>query len=110
MTNKDHPSSFVIPAECHSDDRAVEIQFDALKWFEQASDEEIADLVLCGFGGDYPADIVADYFDCSTTRPLFFYLEEIVDRLKSCGFECYVNEEAARKWIGEHRPNLAAIH
>ena len=28
---------FIIPAETHSDDYAIELKFDALPWFEQAS-------------------------------------------------------------------------
>ena len=31
----------MIRAETHPDDHAREIEFDATKWFEQASDEEI---------------------------------------------------------------------
>jgi hypothetical protein len=48
-----------IKAECHSDDRAVEVDFDALVWFQNASDDEISNLIRCGFGGDYPSDEVA---------------------------------------------------
>ena len=53
----------MINAEVHSDDRAVDADFDATLWFEQASDDEIMELEYSGWGGDYPADAVAQFFE-----------------------------------------------
>lgn len=92
---------FTIPAECHSDDRVVEINFDALEWFEQATDKQIHSLVDCGFGGDYPADEVSIFFGQTTTERLSTYLTFV-----RCGFECYVDEDAAISWIRANRPHL----
>jgi len=103
----------VIPAEAHSDDWNVQIKFDAEKWFAQAGDEEILALAKCGFGGDYPADRVAEFFDKENPdiRGLFFYLGAIKDNpLKKdcCGFECRVAPGAALLWIQKNRPDLYA--
>src|SRR5438874_11870052 len=99
---------FQIPAECHSDDLVHEIRFDALAWFEQASDEEILGLAACGWGGDYPADAVAYFF--ADTDPgvglLFDYLHRVRDRPGAPGFECRVEPRAAARWVRSRRPHL----
>ena len=51
----------MICAECHSDDHNVEVAFDATRWFEQATDKQIAELAAVGWGGEYPADAVAEF-------------------------------------------------
>ena len=99
----------VIRAEAHSDDHNVEIEFDALRWFKQATDEEIVELAECGWGGHYPADAVAEYFDGkkNCTSRLFRYLEDIAEdwsKKDLMGFECHVNEEDAIKWLRKNRP------
>lgn len=99
----------VIRAEAHSDDHNVEIEFDAVRWFKQAADDDILDLAECGWGGDYPADAVAMFFDGKRngTGGLFRYLETIADdwsKKDLRGFECNVNEEDAIKWLRKHRP------
>jgi hypothetical protein len=98
------PLPFVIPAECHSDNHIIEIDFDALKWFEQASDKDILDLAKCEWGGDYPADAVAQHFERNLTKELFVYLEKYAP--DDCGFECHVNEACAIGWIKSNRPEL----
>ncbi len=99
----------VIRAEAHSDDHNVEIEFDALRWFKHASDDEILELAECGWGGDYPADGVAEFFDGKKngTGRLFRYLEDIAEdwsKKDLRGFECHVNEEDAIKWLRKNRP------
>lgn len=96
-----------IPAECHSDDHRVEIDFDAVDWFRQASAEEIADLADCEWGGDMPADEVARFFSGNVTGRLFKYLD--FDPVMSfsddkVGFECHVDDEAAIAWLKANRP------
>ena len=97
-----------INAQCHSDDYAHEIDFDCLSWFEQASDEEITDLIQCGYGGDYPADAVTLFYEDTN--------EEIADMMSACratqglrdpvGFECHVDESTTLDWIRANRPHL----
>lgn len=101
-----------VPAEAHSDDRNVEVDFDAAPWFAQASDKDILALAECGFGGDYPADEVARFFTPAEPRmdDLFRYLEIIrADPAKKdcCGFECHVDHKAALAWIKANRPAIA---
>ena len=103
-----------ITAETHSDDYRVEVPFDAEPWFAQASDAEIVALAACGWGGDYPADAVAQWM--SDVDPevaaLFDYLESVNAHrdpgTDPCGFECYVNDDAARVWLQTKRPALYA--
>ena len=92
---------YVIPAETHDDHRAFEIQVDALSGFEQASDDQIRALAACGWGGNYPADAVAEYFDgrLPDVTVMFKYMKE--------GFECYVADEKAMEWLHVNRPQLA---
>lgn len=93
---------FVIPAEAHTDDRNVEVKFDALAWFRQASAYNIARLAACGWGGDYPADEVAEF-----TAELNPDVKRIYDYLAlvnkpgrdTIGFECRIDSEAAMKWM-----------
>ena len=94
---------FTIPAEVHSDDFVYETSFDALPWFEQASDDEIVELAECEWGGDYPADDVARHFEDSDTdvAAVFNYAARTDN-----GFECHVEEEPAIKWLKANKPEL----
>ncbi|KKL23440.1 hypothetical protein LCGC14_2425330, partial [marine sediment metagenome] len=70
-----------IKAECHSDDRVREANFDATPWFVQASAESIGDLARCGWGGDYPADGVAQFMaeQDREVGKVFQYLDLVSD-------------------------------
>jgi hypothetical protein len=102
--------AFVIPAEVHSDDHAAEAAFDAAPWFAQASETEIADLAACEWRGDYPADEVAIWTAENTENDeinaVFAYIA-IRRKVESIGFECSVDEDAARAWLAANRPALA---
>lgn len=101
----------MINAEVHSDDRAIEVTFDAEPYLAQASDADILALIDCGWGGDYPADDVARFFEDTNEEihGMFHYLETIRG-LRShkdvCGFECHVDEKQAMAWVKAHRPHL----
>ena len=95
-------------AEAHSDDYVVEIPFEASSWFAQATDEEIIDLAECDFGGNYPADVVAQHYDDGETERLFRYLESQQGEKNAPGFECHVDGDQARAWLNAYRPALAA--
>lgn len=107
---KDTGLSNSIRAEVHSDDYRYQVEFDATKWFEQASDKEIMGLAQCGWGGDYAADAVAEYFEDT--------LEEIAQLMNYCcattgsrepvGFEVKVNCDDAIAWLEQHRPDVWA--
>ena len=104
-----------VHATAHSDDRVIEITFDASPWLAQADEKELVELVKCGWGGDYPADIVVKYIADSNLDEkaveLFTYLH-IIKKLRSkkdCnGFECHVSEESALSWLEKNRPDMFA--
>jgi hypothetical protein len=99
--------SLKISAECHSDDHAIQVEFDAAPWFAQASIEQIKALEACGWRGDYPADAVAQFFADTTTQPVFTYLHARNNADPgTCGFECSVNKHHARRWLDSYRPNI----
>ena len=96
----------MITAETHSDDRAVEVNFDATPYFQKAPDEDLARLIECGFSGDQPADQVA--IELAESNPeigaMFTYLEARNGASrKSIGFEVSVDEEDALAWLRENR-------
>jgi len=104
---------YVAPAEVHTDDFVIQVRFDAEPWFRQADDSQILELARCGYGGDYPADDVARFFENTNTSPeirrLFEYLDVIrnlPEKKDCCGFECHVDAMAAKKWILSYRPGL----
>ena len=112
---EDKHGGTIIMTEAYSDDRVIQVSFNAAKWFEQASDQTILDLAECGWGGDYPADKIVDYYDCTDAvlskdhdkiKKLFTYLDAIRNTSSACGFECHVEEEAAMEWIKNNRPHL----
>jgi len=99
----------MIRAECHSDDYRVEIEFDAQRWFDEATDEEILALARIGWGGDYEADAVAEEFKERETKKLWDYLELGLNMPYSndpVGFECYVEESDALDYVKKARPHL----
>ena len=97
---------FIIKAEVHSDDYDQEVDFDAAAWFEQASDKEITDLAECGWGGDYPADYVAKWFE--DTNPDIAEVFEHCRHTHEMGFECHVEAEDVYEWLEANRPGLVA--
>ena len=93
-----------ITAEAHSDDRMFEVPFDATFWFQQASDQEILKLAKCDWGGDYPADHVAEFM-----ADHFPYLASMFKYIirRDTGFECYVTGPEAMAWLKANKPELA---
>ena len=64
-------------------DEEVRFYGQAAPWFEQAPDEAILDLAKCGWGGDYPADAVAEFFEGKVPDITAMF------KYKQHGFECY---------------------
>lgn len=96
----------MIRANVHSDDYVYEVDFDATLFFEQATSEQLADLIECDFGGDYPADDVARHFDDENQE--ITTLLDYCRRKDECGFECHVNSDDAAEWLKANRPALYA--
>lgn len=98
----------VITAEAHSDDRKVEVSFDASKYFLNALidgdlEKELCRLKDCDFGGDYPADEVAQFFFESTTKRISDYLNF------SDGFECNIDVDSVKEWLKQYAPDLLSV-
>jgi hypothetical protein len=100
-----------ITAECHSDDFAVECQFNATRFFEKVKGHDIIALAECGWGGDYPADEVAMYaagYD-KQVSDMFKYIEiRNKNSKEKIGFECHVDENPAMTWLKNNRPRIHA--
>ena len=92
-----------INAEVHSDDFVFDVAFDATSWFKQASNQEILNLAMCNWGGDYVADEVAQYLS-ETNKDIENLLDYVTK--KNLGFECHVNKNDALKWLKKNKPNL----
>ena len=102
----------MIRAEAHSDDKAVEVNFDATPYFVKvAGDMEILNIIKCGFRGDYPTDRIAEeYPDLGSVtdlqlKEMFKYIE-IAGRVRDMGFEVSVEEKDLLKWVKANRPAL----
>ena len=92
-----------VQATLDSDDATYTVKFDAAKWFEQASDEEILDLYKIGWSGDYEADEVAHFVEDEDKEVKEFF--SYCDR-KDTGFEVSVNEYEALRWLHANRPKV----
>lgn len=107
------PHLQIISAEVHTDCHTAKATFDATPWFIQASDNNILNLAKCGWGGDYPADEVAEFFSYHKRNDEVeeaFHILHILRRSgKEIGVECHINEEDAINWLKNHRPYLVNI-
>ena len=108
-TLRDFTSGADIKATCSSDDRAINIDFDATAWFEQASEDEIMALADCDWGGHYPADKVAYHYRQAATKDLFDYVETLSayqNGNDQIGFECHVDQDDVMVWLQLNRVSL----
>ena len=111
-----------IPARVRTDNGVYDESFDAAAWFTHATEADIRGLADCGWGGDYEADHVAEltaergaqWADVTTGEDAPV-LRDAADRLTQLfdydqrniiGFEVYVEEDAARKWLAANRPEV----
>ncbi len=104
-----------VKGQVSSDDDVRHATFDAAPWLAQASDQDIRALAACGWGGDYPADAVAEWSSRHSpdVHRLFCCLNDAngireAGGLDPIGFECHVDEGEALAWLKEHRPALHA--
>lgn len=100
-----------INAEVHSDDHVYEVDFNALPWLIQASNDEILALAEIDWGGDSEADEVAIFIDdrkldaevCS----LFAYLDMLRTNKsmfgEEIGFEVSVDSKFAMQYCRAFR-------
>lgn len=109
------PGRLLVPAHVATDDGLVKADFDAEDWFQNASDEDLFSLIDCEFGGDDIADDVARHFEgCNSgVSAVLAHSAHMADvqrnsRSDLSGFECHVDEAAAKLWIASNRPELYA--
>jgi hypothetical protein len=101
-----------VAAEVHTDDRCIEVKFDAAKWFETATAEDIMRLAEDGWGGHLGADAVAQDLDGRCPEVTKFWVaKRAVDvcRGHTQGFECHVDETQAMKWLRKRRPEIITL-
>ncbi len=96
----------MIRAQCHSDDHLFFANFDAERFFVQASDQEILDLAKCEWGGDYPADAVALHFEGINSYQDVTRIFEYTRLKEDMGFECHVDKSDALGWIAKNRQEI----
>lgn len=97
----------MITAECHSDDHAVEVTFDATRWFENATDKQILSVAAEDWAFGYATDDIAmsEAEENEQIADMFKYIE-IRGKVEDMGFGCSVDHSEAMTWLKENRPNL----
>ena len=90
-----------IRAIVKADDGQRSVEFDAQKWFEQASGDDMIRLAGIGWGGDWEADAVAE-FVAKKDRNVRAVLDYCHDN--EIGFEVYIYEKDANDWLRLCRP------
>lgn len=102
--------SYIINARCYSDDRCVEATFDALPWFEDATDTEILELANIGWGGNVAADNVAHYMaDQNEWVCRMFDYIALRAKMEVIGFECHIDARDAMNWLRSNRSELYSL-
>lgn len=96
----------MIHAEVHSDDHVWTASFDATPFFEQVSLQDLQDLAHCDWGGDYPADAVAEFMD--EKDPGVTEVFKYKDKKEAQGFECNIREHSAFVWVKANRSDWVA--
>jgi hypothetical protein len=105
-----------IHATIRTDDFLRRANFDALGWFERATDADVIDLHAARYSGD-EADSLAYYAveqeKQKGVKQLFGYLERFRPRTmdnppRIIGFEVTVDRDDVRAWLKRNRAHLAA--
>jgi hypothetical protein len=104
----------VIRATCHTVDDALTVEFDATPWFREADPASILHVAGQGWSSAWIADALE-------RRPGYERLHELIDYATNrlgqesledpafATFECTVSGPEAMAWLGENRPDVAAI-
>lgn len=80
------------------DGERLQAQFDAAEWFEQATLQQLIILAKNEFQSCYEADAVGEYFFDTQ-------LKDWHESYRGDGFEVYVDESDAKRWIEHNRPD-----
>jgi len=97
----------LIKAECHSDDHASEVEFDAVRWFENASETEILNVAAEDWKFGYATDEIAmDEAEHNENVTAMFAYIEVRGKVETMGFGCSVDSNDAMRWLKENRPEV----
>ena len=110
MAHEHDREKYVIDCEAHTTDNRIEVDFDAAPWFENATDEKIAELRAIRFGGEPAADELlkshAGIHDGVRRMLAYLSMNPKLPDGELVEFECHVDEQDAESWIAAHRPHL----
>jgi len=97
-----------IMATCQTDDRVLEVTFDATAWFAQATDDQILALSRHNWCHCEVADTVAEHFRDGMTAGIFHYLEILQKHRPelAVGYEVKVNPAHAIWWVIQFRRHV----
>lgn len=98
-----------VPAVARSSDEQLKVRFDAVSWFEAASDEELVALASRYFGYSPEATAVARF--CAAEVPLLAELVAYAAATRDWDgrqVECEVELDVplAERWLEENRPHV----
>jgi hypothetical protein len=98
-----------IKANCHSDDHAVEVTFDAVEWFASASLNEILKVAAEDWGACEATDRIAMWAaDHNKQVQTMFDYVHIRNKIEDMGYSCYVDSKQAMEWLEKNRPEVHA--
>jgi hypothetical protein len=103
--------TFRASARIRSDDNRMKATFDVTTWLDQASDDDLSQLVEIGFGGDYVSDAAGEFMGArdSDVAAVFKYIEraqEFLGPRDSLGFEVDVDPEGVWAYLRAFRYGL----
>jgi hypothetical protein len=104
----EHTEHTPIAARAWTDDRVIDVSFDAWPYLNNITDEVLFDLAAIGVRGDYPSDQVAYWtatYD-SNLRAMFNYIETLMNAGRDIGFECAVDPQGFMDYVRDERPEL----
>lgn len=104
-----------VQANFWTDDRAVEVSFDARPYLQQASNEALRKILEVGCSGGYCTDAVAEYMrDKHLNEDICEAFDYLHARNKSArdtvGFEVSVDQEEFYRWLDAHRTAVLAAY
>jgi hypothetical protein len=91
-----------------SDDGALAAEFDARRWFVQATAQEICAMADAGWSGRHPADDLARYMEGRDdgVAQVMEYVRDSMEAGDPVGFTCQVTGDAAEVWLRHHRTDV----
>lgn len=98
----------MIRAECQTDDDVILVRFNAKRWFDTASDDDIVTLASSGWQNTRTSPQIVNAIrpHSSNVGLIFDYVGLMAWHHKEVGFECRIQPDDAMTWIEDNRPHL----